>query len=151
MRRRRPLSALETSSLSPRQHAAAAVAQDEVVPHENATLVSVVITTYNHARFLGEAIESVLAQTVPPFEVIVVDDGSTDDPAAVVRRYPQLRLIRQRNQGLAAARNTGWRASGGSYLVFLDADDRLLPNALAANLRRLAEWPECAFAYGAYR
>jgi glycosyltransferase involved in cell wall biosynthesis len=83
---------------------------------ENASLhepVSIVITTYNHARFLPEAIESALGQTVSPSEVIVVDDGSTDDPGSVVSRYSQVQLIRQPNQGLAAARNTGWRAARG--------------------------------------
>lgn len=120
---------------------------------ENASLAqpaSIVITTYNHTRFLGEAIESALGQTVAPYEVIVVDDGSTDDPGAVVSRYPQAQLIRQTNQGLAAARNTGWRAARGHYVVFLDADDRLLPEALASNLQRFVERPECAFVYGSF-
>lgn len=112
--------------------------------------VSVVITTYNHTEYLPEAIESALGQTVRPVEVIVVDDGSTDDPASVVRRYPQVRLIRQRNQGLAGARNSGWRAASGCYVVFLDADDRLLPEALASNLQRFHDRPECAFVCGGY-
>ena len=112
--------------------------------------VSIVITTYNHARFLAESIESAFGQTVRPAEVIVVDDGSTDDPGAVVSQYLQVQLIRQPNQGLASARNTGWRAAHGRYVVFLDADDRLLPEALASNLRRFDEKPECAFVYGSY-
>jgi glycosyltransferase involved in cell wall biosynthesis len=112
--------------------------------------VSIIITTYNHARFLPEAIESALVQTVAPSEVIVVDDGSTDDPASVVSRYPQVQLIHQRNQGLAAARNTGWRAARGRYLVFLDADDRLMPQALASNLKLFSERPECAFVHGSF-
>lgn len=113
-------------------------------------LVSIVITTYNHTRFLGEAIESALAQTVHPCEIIVVDDGSIDDPASEVSRHPGVRLIRQDNQGLAAARNTGWRAARGGYVVFLDADDRLLPEALSSNLKRFDEKPECALAYGSF-
>jgi glycosyltransferase involved in cell wall biosynthesis len=113
--------------------------------------VSVVITTYNHARYLGAAIESIAAQTVAPSEVIVVDDGSADDPEEVTRQYSHVRLIRQENQGLPSARNTGWRAASGCYVVFLDADDRLLPNALQANLERFAAQPECGFVYGAYR
>jgi glycosyltransferase involved in cell wall biosynthesis/SAM-dependent methyltransferase len=112
--------------------------------------VSIVITTYNHARFLPEAIESALAQTVRPCEVIVVDDGSTDDPGSVVSLYPLVQLIRQPNQGPSAARNTGWRAVRGRYVVFLDADDRLLPEALASNLQRFDESPECAFVYGSF-
>ena len=79
-------------------------------PERRAPITSaagVVITTYNHAHFLGDAIESVLAQARAPAEILVVDDGSTDDPGSVVARYPGVRLIRQANQGLAAARNTG--------------------------------------------
>jgi glycosyltransferase involved in cell wall biosynthesis len=114
-------------------------------------LVSIVIPTYNHAHFLGEAIESALAQGSVATEIIVVDDGSTDDPAAVVSRYPGVRLIRQKNAGLAAARNTGWRAASGAFVVFLDADDRLLPGAVEANLLLHSANPGCAFVYGRYR
>jgi glycosyltransferase involved in cell wall biosynthesis len=113
--------------------------------------VSVVITTYNHARFLGQAIESVLEQTTRPLEIIVVDDGSSDRPDLVTAGYPSVRLIRQENQGLAAARNTGWRASTGAFVVFLDADDRLLPEALTINLATFASDPRCGFVYAAYR
>src|SRR5918994_3496665 len=72
-----------------------------------AALVSVVIPCYNQAHFLGEAIESVLAQSHPNFELIVVDDGSPDNTTEVAARYPEVRLIRQENQGLSAARNSG--------------------------------------------
>lgn len=114
-------------------------------------LVSIIIPTYNHAHFLGEAIESALSQPGAPIEVIVVDDGSTDDPASVVSRYPGVRLIRQENAGLAAARNAGWRAAVGRYLVFLDADDRLVPGAVPSNLDFFARHPTCGFVYGRYR
>lgn len=114
--------------------------------------VSVVITTYDEEpRFLREAVESVLAQTVAPREIIVVDDGSRIDNSEVLGSFPRLRVIRQDNQGLAAARNRGWRAATGTFVVFLDSDDRLVPDALAANLRRFAAHPECALVYGAYR
>src|SRR5919112_4207473 len=111
-------------------------------------LVSVIIPCYNQARFLGEAIESVLSQTYPHFEVVGVDDGSTDNTSEVASRYPGVRCIRQENRGLAEARNAGIRHSRGSHLVFLDADDRLLPGALEAGLRHLKEHPECAFVSG---
>jgi len=112
-------------------------------------MVSVIVPCYNHARFLGEAIESVLAQTYRPAEVIVVDDGSADDTAGVAARYP-VRYVRQANQGLAAARNTGIRNSRGAYVVFLDADDRLLPDALAIGVQELEAHAECAFVAGRY-
>jgi len=111
-------------------------------------LISVIIPCYNQARFLGEAVESVRAQTYPRAEVVVVDDGSTDHPAEVAARYPGVGLFRQQNQGPAAARNTGVRQSKGDYLTFLDADDRLLPDALEIGARHLAANPECAFVSG---
>jgi glycosyltransferase involved in cell wall biosynthesis len=112
--------------------------------------VAVVIPTFNHARFLGDAISSVLAQTRPADEIIVVDDGSTDDPAAVVAGFPGVQLIRQENRGLCAARNTGLRSCTTSHVVFLDADDRLLPIALEAGLNHAARCPDCGFVYGGY-
>lgn len=114
----------------------------------NAALVSVVIPTYNHARFLGEAIRSALHQTHPAVEVIVVDDGSTDDTAAVVAGFPGVRYIRQKNLGLAAARNAGFAACRGDLVVFLDADDRLLPNAIETGARVLAANPALGFSAG---
>lgn len=113
--------------------------------------VAVIVTTYNHARFLADALDSVLAQTEPAREIVVVDDGSQDDPAAVVARYAGVRLIRQPNQGLAAARNTGLRAVGSAKVLFLDADDRLLPRAVAAGLACFERCPDAAFVYGGHR
>ncbi len=85
--------------------------------------VSVIITTFNDSHYLGSALDSVTTQSVKPAEIIVVDDGSSDDPATVTSRYTDVCLIRQSNQGLAAARNTGLRAARGRYVLFLDADD----------------------------
>lgn len=94
--------------------------------------VTVIIPTFNHARHLGGAIRSVLGQSHPDFAVIVVDDGSTDDPAAVVRAIadPRVQLVRQANAGLAAARNTGIRHAAHPFVAFLDADDEFLPDYL---------------------
>lgn len=114
-------------------------------------LVSVVIPCYRQAHFLGKAIESVRAQTYSNVEVIVVDDGSPDDVAAVVRRYPEVRLIRQENRGLSAARNAGFRASGGAYVLFLDADDWLRPSAVEVGVRILTRAPDASFAAGGHQ
>jgi glycosyltransferase involved in cell wall biosynthesis len=114
-------------------------------------LISVVIPCYNAAQFLGEAIESILAQTYTHYEIIVIDDGSTDQSADVAAKYPEVRLVRQSNQGTAAARNTGILESAGSYLVFLDVDDKLLPLALKTGVDCLHQFPDCAFAFGLCR
>ncbi len=116
-----------------------------------AELVSVVIPCYQQAQYLGEAIESVLAQTYPHLEVVVVDDGSTDNASAIASRYPGVRCIREPNSGPAAARNAGIRNSNGDFLVFLDADDRLLPEGVEAGVRALEARQECAAAIGTYR
>ena len=111
-------------------------------------LISVIIPCYNQGHFLTEAIESVLAQTYPHFEIVVIDDGSKDNAEEVAGGYPGVRYIRQENSGLAAARNTGLRRSRGGYIVFLDADDRLMPNALEDGLTAFAAHPESAFVAG---
>ena len=111
-------------------------------------LVSVIIPCYNGSRFLPEAIESVLAQTYLQFEIIVVDDGSTDNSGEIATRYSSVRCISQENQGVAAARNRGLSESKGSYLVFLDQDDRFLPNALEIGVSCLNAHPDCAFVFG---
>ena len=113
--------------------------------------VSVVIPCYNGGRFLREAIESVLRQTWPASELVVVNDGSTDDTGAIARSYEQVRCIEQRNMGAPAARNTGIRSTTSEFLVFLDADDRLQPHALAAGVEALQANPEWAFVSGEVR
>ena len=93
--------------------------------------VSVIIPSYNHERFLGQAIDSALSQTLRPHEVIVVDDGSTDGTAAVLSRYgDRIQAIRQANSGVSAARNAGVARSTGDLLAFLDADDEWRPQKL---------------------
>jgi glycosyltransferase involved in cell wall biosynthesis len=114
-------------------------------------MVSVIVPSYNHAHFLSEAIDSVLAQTYPHHEIIVVDDGSTDRTPEVVSQYSGVRFIRQRNRGPAAARNRGIQESRGEYVVFLDADDRLLPQHFEVSLDALRSHPEVGWVCGDFR
>lgn len=111
--------------------------------------VSVIIPCFNQGRFLGDAIESALAQSHAPREVIVVDDGSSDETADVAGGYP-VRYVRQRNQGRSTARNRGLRESSGDFVVFLDADDRLLADALRSGMECMAASPDSAFVYGRF-
>lgn len=121
--------------------------------HEDhsAPLVSVVIPCYRQSQYLAEAIESVLGQTYPHVEVVVVDDGSPDNTGEVAARYPGVRYVRQPNLGVSEARNTGIRTSNGAFLIFLDADDRLLPKAIQTQLACFASHSEVAFVSGRLR
>ena len=109
---------------------------------------SVVVPTYNYGRFIEKAIESALAQTLRPSEVIVVDDGSTDDTEEVVRRFGDaVRYFRQENAGVSAARNRGAAESTGEYIAFLDADDIWEPEKLEKQMAKFAEDPEIGFVH----
>jgi glycosyltransferase involved in cell wall biosynthesis len=99
--------------------------------------ISVVIPTYNYGRFLRDAIDSVLAQTYPALEVIVVDDGSTDDTPQVLAEYgDRIRVICQKNEGAGAARNAGIAAARGEYIAFLDSDDIMKAQKLERDMAR---------------
>jgi glycosyltransferase involved in cell wall biosynthesis len=114
--------------------------------------VSVVIPCYRQAQLLGEAIESVLSQTHPHYEIIVVDDYSPDHAADVAERYPAVRYIRHaRNAGPSTTRNTGIKHSSGRYLVFLDADDRLLPHHFTTALDVFRRQPDLALVCGDFQ
>ena len=115
-------------------------------------LVTVIIPTYNRANLAIEAVESVLNQTYTHVEVIVVDDGSTDNTREVINAIPddRVRYIYQDNARQAAARNNGMRAARGEYIAFLDSDDLFLPEKLAKQVDYLQKHPQIDFLYTGY-
>lgn len=116
----------------------------------NAT-VSVVIPTYNRAHLIRRAIESILAQTAPGIEIIVVDDGSRDNTADVIAEYgSRARYLRQENAGVGAARNAGIRLCTGRYVAFLDSDDYWLDFKIELQCRLLEAIPEAAFTFSEF-
>lgn len=114
--------------------------------------VSVIVPLFNKGRFIARALDSVFVQTYQDFEVIVVDDGSTDDGPNIVRQYkdPRLRFIQQENAGPGAARNRGARVSNAKYLAFLDSDDEWLPKFLEVSVKNLEDYPHCALSVSVF-
>jgi len=110
--------------------------------------VSVVIPCHNYGRFLPQTLASVLGQTYPVREIIVVDDGSSDDSAEVATSFPGVRLIRQPKQGIAGARNSGAAVATGDLIAFLDADDLWPADSLEVRVSPLAEDKSLAATYG---
>ena len=112
--------------------------------------VSVIVPTFNVAPYVGECLASVRAQTLPGWECIVVDDGSTDETVQRVREFadPRIRLIAQPNRGVSSARNAGLANAGGAYVLFLDGDDLLHPQALQRLSAQLDAHPQAVAAYG---
>lgn len=113
------------------------------------SLISVIIPVYNGERYLGEAIESVLMQSLRPYEVIIVDDGSTDESRAVALQFaPWVDVVTQANQGASAARNRGIGLSSGKFLAFLDADDRWMADKLQRQRLAFIGDPDLAMVFG---
>ena len=120
--------------------------------HTGGPLVSVVMPSYNTARYIQEAIESVLAQDYPHKELIIIDDGSTDGTPDLVRGYgDRVTLITQQNQGSAVARNAGLQAARGEYIAFLDSDDVWLPGKLSAQVQHLERHPEIGMVFARWQ
>jgi glycosyltransferase involved in cell wall biosynthesis len=114
--------------------------------------IGVVIPVRNYGRYLGECLDSVLAQSLVPAEVVVVDDHSEDDSLALAQGYsPAVRAVPAEGSGASSARNTGIRMTRSDLIAFLDADDRWLPHALACMVTGLNEHPEAGFASGNVR
>lgn len=123
----------------------------QAVRTDEHSIVSVIIPCYNHAQYLKQAISSVLEQTWPHMEVIVIDDGSTDDTAAVCASYSEQIVYRRVERvGLSAARNIGVQHSKGQFLIFLDADDYLYPGAAEQQLFFFGLYPLAGFISGAH-
>jgi glycosyltransferase involved in cell wall biosynthesis len=118
-------------------------------PPQAPPLVSVVMPLYNSAATVRESLDSVLAQSYRNLEILVVDDGSTDEGVALVEQVqdPRLRVIRQRNRGLAGARNSGIRASNGAIVAFLDSDDLWRPEKIERHVQHLRSHPEVGVSY----
>lgn len=119
-------------------------------PNDN--LVSVIIPAYNAENYVLEAIKSVLIQNYAPVEILLIDDGSTDRTVERVQiAAPEVRIIRQQNAGVAAARNTGLREARGRYVTFLDADDGWFPGKLSAQTRYLQSHPEVGLVFHSWK
>ena len=111
-------------------------------------LVSVIIPVYNGERYVAEAVESVLAQSYQHIEIITVNDGSTDNTAEVIRRFPAVRYFEQLNGGIGSARNKGVEESKGKFLSFLDHDDLWTPDKLSLQLQIFEEDPDLDMVFG---
>ena len=126
----------------------------EALSTRSAPLVSAIIPCYNYGKYIWDAVGSLLAQSYPQVEIVVIDDGSTDPETLATLaeiRHKRVKVIHQSNQGLAQTRNNGASVANGEYLIFLDADDRLYQSAIALLLYALLQNPSAAYAYSSQR
>ena len=118
-------------------------------------LFSVIIPTYNRAKLLARAINSVIAQQESDWELIIVDDGSTDKTFQVVQKYlrtnKNIRYLRKRNEGPSKARNKGARSAKGKFVTFLDSDDEYMSNHLSLRRKAINQKPSLSFLYGNFK
>jgi glycosyltransferase involved in cell wall biosynthesis/peptidoglycan/xylan/chitin deacetylase (PgdA/CDA1 family) len=118
---------------------------------EQMSFVSIIITTYNQSRFIADAIDSAIFQSYENVEIIVIDDGSTDNTSVVLKKYPSVIYHYQTNQGLSAARNTGITKATGQFILFLGADDLLYPDGIRLNVQAISNSAETAFVSGSFK
>jgi glycosyltransferase involved in cell wall biosynthesis len=104
--------------------------------------ISVIVPTYNRERFIIKAIDSILNQTYKDYEIIVVDDGSTDETKKALQAYSQIKYIFQDNGGVSSARNTGIMAAKGEWVAFLDSDDEWTEDYLSVQMEQVKEFPQ---------
>lgn len=114
-------------------------------------LVSVIVVTYNHARFLKDALESIKRQTFKDYEIILVDDGSTDNTGEIVKGYQGIRYIYQEHRGISRARNTAVKAAKGKWVAMLDSDDLWEKDKLQKQVEYLHAHPDCRIVFTAFR
>ena len=113
--------------------------------------VSVVVPAFNAGQYLAETLASVTASTFTDYEIVVIDDGSSDNTAAIAERFaPRARLIRQSNRGMSASRNTGIESSDSEFIALLDSDDLWHPEKLALQLAALEAKPDCGLCYSEF-
>ncbi len=117
----------------------------------DAETVSVIVAVYNGERYLAEALQSIVRQSVPAMEILVVDDGSTDESARIAAEFSVIRVLSMEHRGVSAALNLGIRHASGSLLAILDADDRWLPDKSERQLNTLRQRPELDMVFGHVR
>lgn len=113
--------------------------------------ITVIIPTYNRASWIEGALQSIQKQRFAPYEIIVVDDGSTDESAEILKKYPEIRIIRKLNGGVSSARNSGLLVAKGEWVAFMDIDDRWEADKLAAQVAYIKQHPEVKAVYGKER
>ena len=113
-------------------------------------LISVMMPTYNNAKYIKQAIESIYAQNYDNIEIIVVDDGSTDNTKEIVQQYKDIKYFYIEHKGIPFARNTALEKSTGEYIAFLDSDDYWLPNKLNTQIQYFKDHPDCEIVFTKY-
>ncbi len=116
----------------------------------NNPLISVMMPTYNNAKYIKQALESIYAQNYSNIEIIVVDDGSTDNTKEILQQYKDIKYFYIEHKGISVARNTALENAKGEYIAFLDSDDYWLPNKLNTQMQYFKDHPDCEIVFTKY-